>query len=79
MPGSVWIANHSLNQLRFTQFVRYRLVLCKRSFDSLGALGGDRQIPDSRRDLTIPTERLNPQNFGHGLLVQCQGNFASLG
>ena len=54
------------------------IVLCKRSFDSLGALGGDRQIPDSRRDLTIPAERLNPQNFGHALLVQCQLSFAGL-
>ncbi|MCB0124984.1 MAG: hypothetical protein KDE58_22160, partial [Caldilineaceae bacterium] len=28
------------------------------------------QIPDSRRDCQIPAERLNPQNFGHGLLEQ---------
>ena len=30
-----------------------------RSSAGLALLSGDRQIPDSRRDLTIPAERLN--------------------
>ena len=58
------------------------LVHCDRSSAGLelliGAPKGFPQIPDSRRDLTIPAERLNNQNLRHTVLVQCQASFASL-
>ncbi len=39
------------------------LVQCQVNFASLETLWGDRQIPVFHRDLPIPGERLNYQNF----------------
>ncbi len=53
------------------------LVQCQGNFASLETLWGDRQIPVFHRDLPIPGERLNYQNFVDTALVGVSKNLRS--